>query len=91
MYFETIFFDLDDTLNDRNKSLCKFIGIFKDKYSYAMEHESCLKLKQIIFEIDFQGYKPREEMGEVLNPGETVKDAVVSFRRIRFKSNSRYR
>lgn len=68
MYFETIFFDLDDTLNDRNKSLCKFIGIFKDEYFYAMEHESCLKLKQIIFEIDFQGYKPREEMfNELLN------------------------
>lgn len=62
MVFDTILFDLDDTLHDRNKSLCKFVDLFKLKYSHAFNYDSNLIMKDIFFEIDWQGYRPREEM-----------------------------
>jgi putative hydrolase of the HAD superfamily len=62
MIFDTILFDLDDTIHDRNKSLCKFVALFKLKYSDSLEYDSKLIMKDIFFEIDLQGYKPREEV-----------------------------
>jgi putative hydrolase of the HAD superfamily len=62
MFFDTILFDLDDTLHDRNKSLCKFIDLFKIKYSHALNYDSKLIINDIFFEIDCKGYRPREEM-----------------------------
>lgn len=62
MIFNTILFDLDDTIHNRNKSLCKFVDLFKLKYSDSLNYESNLIIKDIFFEIDCQGYRPREEM-----------------------------
>ena len=66
MIFDTILFDLDvdldDTIHDRNRSLCKFVDLFKLKYSDTLDYNSKLIMKDIFFEIDYQGYKPREEM-----------------------------
>ena len=66
MNFDTILFDLDDTLHDRNKSLCKFVELFKQKYFYAMNYDSNLIMKDVFIEIDMQGYRPRKEMFEEL-------------------------
>jgi len=62
MIFEAVLFDLDDTLHDRSKTLSKFIDIFIKKYAYTMDYASISRIKDIICEIDFHGYKPREEM-----------------------------
>lgn len=62
MFFDTILFDLDDTLHDRKKSLCKFIDLFILEYSHALPYDSKLIMKEVFFEIDWQGYRPREEM-----------------------------
>jgi len=60
--FDTILFDLDDTIHDRNKSLCKFIDLFKLKYRPALNYDNKLIMKNIFFELDWQGYRPREDM-----------------------------
>lgn len=60
MNFDTILFDLDDTIHDRNKSLSNFVELFKRKYSDALAYESKLIIKDIFFEIDLRGY--RQEM-----------------------------
>ncbi|WP_346935718.1 HAD family hydrolase [Clostridium sp.] len=62
MIFDTILFDLDDTIHDRNRSLSKFVDLFKLKYSEVLDYDSMAIIKDIFFEIDKQGYKPREEM-----------------------------
>jgi putative hydrolase of the HAD superfamily len=62
LIFDTIHFDLDDTIHDRNKSLCKFADLFEMKYSNKLNCDSKLNMKNIFFEIDEQGYKPWEEM-----------------------------
>ncbi|WP_017415492.1 HAD family hydrolase [Clostridium tunisiense] len=62
MIFDTILFDLDDTLHDRNKSLCNFIDLFIFEYSHALTYDSKLIMKEVFFQIDWQGYRPREEM-----------------------------
>jgi putative hydrolase of the HAD superfamily len=68
MNFNTILFDLDDTLLDRNRSLYTFIELFKAKYDHVLVCEGDLKFKDIFLELDCSGYKPREEMfKELLN------------------------
>ncbi len=62
MIFDTILFDLDDTILDRNRSLCKFVDLFILKYCDALGYDSKLIVKDIFFEIDNKGYKPREEI-----------------------------
>jgi putative hydrolase of the HAD superfamily len=66
MNFDTILFDLDDTIHDRNRSLSNFVDLFKSKYSDALDYESKSIIKDIFFEIDLQGYRPREEVFEEL-------------------------
>lgn len=36
MFFQSILFDLDDTLHDRNRSLYKFIDLFVKQFSNVM-------------------------------------------------------
>lgn len=36
MVFDTILFDLDDTIHYRNASLFKFVDLFKIKYSNVL-------------------------------------------------------
>ena len=62
MIFDTVLFDLDDTIHDRSNSLCKFADIFEMKYSKALNYDNELIMKDVFFEIDCQGYRPREEM-----------------------------
>lgn len=62
MIFDTILFDLDDTIHDRNRSLYRFVDLLKLKYFDSLDYNSKLIMKDIFFEIDCQGYKPREEM-----------------------------
>lgn len=62
MFFDSILFDLDDTLHDRNRSLIKFIDIFILKYCLVMENSIDFNIKNIFLEIDRRGYRPREEM-----------------------------
>jgi len=62
MYFDTVLFDLDDTLHDRNKSLSIFIDIFIENYAHLLYDNSILILKDMFIEIDCKGYKPRGEM-----------------------------
>lgn len=62
MFFNTILFDLDDTLHDRDKSLSEFIKIFKDKYSHMLCKKSKQAIDNIFLEIDERGYKSREVM-----------------------------
>jgi putative hydrolase of the HAD superfamily len=73
MIFDTILFDLDDTILDRNSSLYKFVHLFKLKYSEAMDSDSKLIMKDIFFEIDKQGYRPREEVFKELQERVTSK------------------
>ena len=68
MNFNTILFDLDDTLLDRNRSLCTFIELFKAKYAHVLDYKGSLKFKDVFLELDCSGYKPRDEMfKELLN------------------------
>jgi putative hydrolase of the HAD superfamily len=60
MYFDSILFDLDDTLHNRNKSLDKFANLFEQKYNQLIKYKK--NIKALLFEIDQRGYKPREEM-----------------------------
>lgn len=62
MIFDTILFDLDDTIHDRNRSLCKFVDLFILRYCDGLDYDSKLIVKDIFFEIDNKGYKPREEV-----------------------------
>ncbi len=62
MIFDTILFDLDDTIHDRNSSLCKFVDFFILRYCDALDYDSKLIVKDVFFEIDNKGYKPREEV-----------------------------
>jgi putative hydrolase of the HAD superfamily len=62
MIFDTILFDLDDTIHDRNRSLCKFVDLFILRYCDALDYDSKLIMKDVFFEIDNKGYKPREEV-----------------------------
>lgn len=62
MFCEAILFDLDDTLHDRNKSLLKFIELFRKRFSFAMDRDSNLLLKDVFYETDCRGYKSRNEM-----------------------------
>lgn len=62
MIFDTILFDLDDTIHDRNRSLCKFVDHFILRYFDAPDNDSKLIIKDVFFEIDNKGYKSREEM-----------------------------
>ncbi len=62
MIFDTILFDLDDTIHDRNRSLCKYVNLFILKFSDALDYDSKLIMKDVFFEIDNKGYKPREEL-----------------------------
>ena len=68
MIFDTILFDLDDTIHDRHKSLCKFTDLFLLKYFPTLSYNSKLTMKDVFFDLDRQGYTPREEMfKELLN------------------------
>lgn len=68
MNINTILFDLDDTLLDRNKSLCIFIDLLIAKYSHILIHDGNLNFKDVFIYLDSSGYKPREEMfNELLN------------------------
>ncbi len=62
MIFDTILFDLDDTIHDRNRSLCRFADLFILKYCDALDDDSKLILRDVFFEIDNKGYRPREEV-----------------------------
>ena len=64
--FDTILFDLDDTLHDRNSTVHKFADLFNLNYSNALDHNGQLILKDVFFEIDNKGYNPREEVFEEL-------------------------
>ena len=61
MLIESILFDLDDTLHDRNRALYMFIGQFIEHFSDAMDFDNS-KLRDAFLEIDCKGYKPRKEM-----------------------------
>jgi hypothetical protein len=37
MIFDTILLDLDDTIHDRNRSLCKFVDLFILRYCDAFD------------------------------------------------------
>ena len=67
MHFDTILFDLDDTLHDRNKTLHNFINIFIQKNFNDLDTNSKHLLENAFVEIDEQGYKPREEVFSELN------------------------
>ena len=62
MVFDTMLFDLDDTIHNRNASLFKFVDLFKIKYSNVLYDYSKLIIKDIFFEIDMKGNNPREVM-----------------------------
>lgn len=62
MIFDTILFDLDDTIHDRNKTLSTFAQLFGRTYLSAMDEESLRNLEDIFFQVDWRGYRPREEM-----------------------------
>jgi putative hydrolase of the HAD superfamily len=67
MFFDTILFDLDDTLHDRNKTLHNFIRLFIQRYSYDLDAHSKQILEDTFLKIDGQGYRPREEVFTELN------------------------
>ncbi len=62
MIFDTILFDLDDTIHDRNRSLCKFVDHFILRYCDTLDYDSKSIVKDVFFEIDNKGYKPREDV-----------------------------
>lgn len=61
MIYNTVLFDLDDTLHDRNKTLCNFSTLFMAKYSHLMD-DSRLNIKELLIRVDCKGYRPRAEM-----------------------------
>lgn len=67
MNFDTILFDLDDTLHDRNKTLHNFIHLFIQKYSDDLASGSGYILENTFLKIDEKGYRPRKEVFSELN------------------------
>lgn len=67
MIFDTILFDLDDTLHDRNKTLHNFIRLFIQRYSRDLDTHSKHILEDTFLKLDRQGYRPREEVFTELN------------------------
>ncbi|MGH4121614.1 MAG: hypothetical protein ACREV6_01555 [Clostridium sp.] len=51
MTFDTILFDLDDTIHDRNKSLYKFVDLFILKYFHALTYNSKLIMEDIFLKL----------------------------------------
>ena len=51
MIFDTILFDLDDTIHDRNNSLCKFADIFEMIYSKALNYDSELIMRDVFLKL----------------------------------------
>lgn len=62
MNFKAILFDLDDTIHDREKSLHKFIDLFRQKFYPTMNPERYLSFKDAFLEVDCRGYKAREQV-----------------------------
>lgn len=60
--FDTILFDLDDTLHDREKTLRVFIRLFLQKYAYNLESRSRCVFENGFLKLDEQGCRPREEV-----------------------------
>lgn len=67
MYFDTILFDLDDTIHDRNKTLHNFICLFIQRYYSDLDDYSRQILEDTFVKIDKQGYRKREEVFAELN------------------------
>ena len=65
--FDTILFDLDDTLHDRGKTLRAFIRLFLQKYADNLEPRSRRVFENAFLKMDEQGYRPREEVFTELN------------------------
>ena len=65
--FDTILFDLDDTLHDREKTLRAFIRLFLQKYDGNLEPDSRSVFENGFLKMDEQGYRPREEVFTELN------------------------
>jgi len=66
MTFDTLLFDLDDTIHDRNKTLHNFVNLFTLRYENELDSHSKLILEDVFCEIDKQGYRSREEVFEEL-------------------------
>lgn len=62
MIFDTILFDLDDTIHDRSMSLCNFVNLLISRLSDALDCDSKQTVKNIFPEIDNKGYRPREDV-----------------------------
>lgn len=62
MTFDTILFDLDDTILDRDESLLDFISAFIEKYSNELDDESKRIFEKEFPKLDEQGYSDREEI-----------------------------
>lgn len=68
MIFDTILFDLDDTLHNRNRSVHNFIDLFMSRYRNVLECNDKLAIEDTFFKIDNRGNTPRETVfKELLN------------------------
>ena len=61
MDFDTILFDLDDTLHDREKTLHRFAERFLQKYCDDLDDRSKLIFEDSFRKFDKRGYRPRHE------------------------------
>lgn len=69
MFFDTVLFDLDDTIHDRDKSLCVFFDLLILNYCDAPFHGSIPELKRSFIKNDNRGYVPREDVFRELQAG----------------------
>ena len=64
MWFNTILFDLDDTLHDRKQTVHSFISLLVRKYAEDLQDPVDRTLEESFVALDQQGYRPREEVFE---------------------------
>lgn len=59
MHFDTVLFDLDDTILDRDLSFRACMELFISKYAVTWKEDDLLILKTAFVELDMHGYRPR--------------------------------
>jgi len=61
MIFDTILFDLDDTIHDRNRTLCKLVDLFISRYCDVLDYNSKLIVKDIFLKLITKDISPEKK------------------------------
>lgn len=66
MTFDTVLFDLDDTIHDRDKTLCSFFNLLGFRFFNMLSPDRISVLRRSFIKADNKGYAPREEVFRAL-------------------------